>query len=1204
MKKLTYAYLLLVYFLLSPIYNYGGITDFLKPFLREEERVPVFTSGVQQKKELLENLKNTLATLQTGQELFLDEIQQQLEKNKKRIAEIDERLGQEDVSEQEFGFLDQQKSLLSETNQWLVNQQLIYQEALSILEQHMKKINNYLKDPEFKLLQIDIKSFYGIAMLKKASKDLLAQETTIERLKSKKDKLSKERERIQKLLAVSKENYEKNKKKQEEFATKTIVPEKIEDTSAEFDFKQRGQLLNLKVELYEAEKSYQNLHLKKIDRDIALLDSELFIEEEKGKILKENLAKVKRRLQVDENDVRKAKENYDAVKQESIKKRRKIIEQIKQLVSERDSIKKELAALGITDVNMREQISCPPTVDTPSEYLKESRINEYREKLILLNRRIDHLNSNIDHIKIKELKAKINQQVTESWLKLTQGLFKDNEEVMEEVNFYEAVLSDINRDLSTYRERRNMIAGLLDIQNKRIQCLKDIISTIQEQEKIIFKTQSKIYKTALENFYKAIEIVKKQKNIISQEIEKYASIASNLNTMYQGVITIKDELKQKSLWQRSEYAISWQGFKNIIPDIKRFIFDIRHIALAYITGLRWHHFTQPVKDLFGNLGHLILVILGLIALCIFFIVVRRYLPRLKNKFIEYQPDFGMGFLDRVLFVISKMIAALLLFIERYFFCLFVWLVLLIGIHIEIIQNVFPQLLFYVLSIPYFLYLTPRFVHIVLRLNEQLDYAVFSKSLEKRFAYVCTIFAFLTIIVLFFREAFILATIHKSELPKILDAFWSIFVKILAIFLFGKDEIISLLPSKGAIWEWLAGVIKKYYYAFLACIISLIVLSDPYVGGYQNLVWYIFWGCILTILLLWALALMQRGMRKLSSVIFFYSEDDTLKERFGYAKSWYGLFTILSLIVLSVVGILAAFWIWDIPINWEGFRQHILEAPLFRTGDTPMGEPDYFTPYELFGVVLLILGGVFLSYAINRFVMRRIFDLFPVNVGVQHTMLGLTRIFVIVLSVLVAFLWANLGTMIIAIGALIVSIGYIVREPLSDFVSYFIILVQRPIQIGDYIMIDEEKQGVVRRITPRSVILRRKNSFTLIVPNSLLISQAINNWNYARNFVAFDDILFTVPYTANPDEVKKIIGQVLDKDLHILKSPHPVIRLTDFGESGFVFLVRGFITDKLILDKWDIASDVRFNIVKALREHGIKIAVPTRFIISAEKEKIG
>ena len=56
-----------------------------------------------------------------------------------------------------------------------------------------------------------------------------------------------------------------------------------------------------------------------------------------------------------------------------------------------------------------------------------------------------------------------------------------------------------------------------------------------------------------------------------------------------------------------------------------------------------------------------------------------------------------------------------------------------------------------------------------------------------------------------------------------------------------------------------------------------------------------------------------------------------------------------------------------------------------------------------------------------------------------------------------------------------------------------------------------------------------------------------------------------------------------------------MRLEDFSEYGYVFLVRPFVSTLYVLEMWDIASDVRFQIVKALRKHNMRIAVPVRVI---------
>ena len=126
-------------------------------------------------------------------------------------------------------------------------------------------------------------------------------------------------------------------------------------------------------------------------------------------------------------------------------------------------------------------------------------------------------------------------------------------------------------------------------------------------------------------------------------------------------------------------------------------------------------------------------------------------------------------------------------------------------------------------------------------------------------------------------------------------------------------------------------------------------------------------------------------------------------------------------------------------------------------------------------------------------------------------------------------------------------------------------------------------------------MRYRNSTTYVVPNSQVITKAVQNWHYTRTFSAFEDILITVPYDTDPDHVRDLIFQVLDENINVLKNPRPIVRLENFVENGFEFRVRGFITADKILSLFDIASQVRLAIVRKLRTEGIPLAVPTRVL---------
>jgi small-conductance mechanosensitive channel len=174
--------------------------------------------------------------------------------------------------------------------------------------------------------------------------------------------------------------------------------------------------------------------------------------------------------------------------------------------------------------------------------------------------------------------------------------------------------------------------------------------------------------------------------------------------------------------------------------------------------------------------------------------------------------------------------------------------------------------------------------------------------------------------------------------------------------------------------------------------------------------------------------------------------------------------------------------------------------------------------------------------------------------------------------------------------------------LNDLIAYFVILLQRPIKVGDYIKVDDQVMGLVRKITPKSVVLRHRNSTTFVVPNTQIINKPVVNWNYTRNFIGLDDIYITIGYEQDPAFVKELLVKVVENNPKVLKNPRFVIRLNDFKDHGYQFMVRAYVSSNFTLEMHDIASEIRFAIAKILREHAIRFAVPVRQIVSHEVVK--
>jgi small-conductance mechanosensitive channel len=541
------------------------------------------------------------------------------------------------------------------------------------------------------------------------------------------------------------------------------------------------------------------------------------------------------------------------------------------------------------------------------------------------------------------------------------------------------------------------------------------------------------------------------------------------------------------------------------------------------------------------------------------------------------------------------------FIAHYSRLFILLMLVMLFFHLHPVMDAHLAMVLYLLAIPCLLYMANRFIHYFNEFNAHHDHLFLAKDFQRRFIMVFSTLTYATIVIFFFRQAFLLGHYPKSELPTILLAINFIIFQISLIFLIAKEHILSIIPvNSGDFWKWVAVQVDRFYYLILMLAIVVIVMSNPYVG-FGRLVLAVLTNVLYTIillrLLLWVNGILKRG---LSYVFFSRGADDFMRERFAYGKTLYGICAVVLLFFFITILLIGGAKIWSWPdtfanINhWSDVVAWLKEPILLDKSEHPI------STYSILKILFFVLVGFFLSFWIDRFVIERIFDALLVEPGVQNTISSMVRYIIVIMAVIVGFQSVGLGELVIALlGALIIGIGWVVKEPLGDFIAYFIILVQRPVKIGDFIRLEEGTEGVVRKITARSVVLRRRNSVTIILPNSTIINKPLINWNYVRGFVAFEDIRVLVSYKEDPAKVKSLLLTVLDEHSLVLKTPNPIVRLENFDEQGFDFLVRGYVSSNYTLDIWEIASDVRLAIVKKLREHGMQIALPTRIMINKE-----
>lgn len=184
---------------------------------------------------------------------------------------------------------------------------------------------------------------------------------------------------------------------------------------------------------------------------------------------------------------------------------------------------------------------------------------------------------------------------------------------------------------------------------------------------------------------------------------------------------------------------------------------------------------------------------------------------------------------------------------------------------------------------------------------------------------------------------------------------------------------------------------------------------------------------------------------------------------------------------------------------------------------------------------------------------------------------------------------DITSLAIVAGALSVGIGFGLQSIVNNFVSGLILLVERPIKVGDRVTVDGQ-EGFVRRISVRSTEIETFDRASLIVPNSEFITKTVTNWTH-RNALGRALVKVSVSYDSDPEKVLELLLKVAGECPLVQKHPPPWAGFDNFGADGLDFVLIGIVAD--VNKVGDARSDLRIRIFNALREAKIEVPFPQR-----------
>jgi small-conductance mechanosensitive channel len=184
---------------------------------------------------------------------------------------------------------------------------------------------------------------------------------------------------------------------------------------------------------------------------------------------------------------------------------------------------------------------------------------------------------------------------------------------------------------------------------------------------------------------------------------------------------------------------------------------------------------------------------------------------------------------------------------------------------------------------------------------------------------------------------------------------------------------------------------------------------------------------------------------------------------------------------------------------------------------------------------------------------------------------------------------QLSVLTVFAGVAGIGLGFGLQDIVRNFVSGLILLIERPVAVGDYIDLGD-LQGRITAISLRTTAIRTRDGNTALVPNSSLAASRVTNMtaNDPRLRVTME---VGVSYDTDLRKAHDLLLAVVEEHEYILRDPEPSVVVDEFAESAIVLKIYAWVgnPDEAIVTP----SQLRFRVWEVFREHGIQIPFPQR-----------
>lgn len=382
--------------------------------------------------------------------------------------------------------------------------------------------------------------------------------------------------------------------------------------------------------------------------------------------------------------------------------------------------------------------------------------------------------------------------------------------------------------------------------------------------------------------------------------------------------------------------------------------------------------------------------------------------------------------------------------------------------------------------------------------------------------------------------------------------------------------------------YLRGIVKV-----LGLLIPVILLINSAIGlfGFVNLVYTMGWyeGIFLVVLVGYLIikGLVHDGMEWLSHVFIRHIHN-----------GWLWTEAILKPLD-RVIQILIFLSSWVVLFLWYGWDrqspvvERITKLLHYRLVDVLNTTITPFSVLELCVIAALLYWVArWTREFVYRLLLSRTHDL-----GVRNTIAILTQYTLMTIGIFVGLrvLGIDFRALTFIATALAFGVGLGLRDLVNNFACGFLLLLERPLRVGDVVSING-MEGDVMHIGGRAVTIRTWDHMEVIVPNVEIFNKTFTNWTAKDNIVR-SVITIKIDRHDRPMVVQKIIHEALDDHEQVLKDPIPEVFLVELRDGLIEFEVRYYLNLRQVKSRVGLRSEVLMKIWEHFDRHGIKPPYP-------------